>query len=83
VRTADAKLIWKETQAGDINKEFYDLATDPGEASNLYSEVLPTAARLDSILTRWVSNGGLHPAPIPTAQESGRWRILKSLGYVN
>jgi arylsulfatase A-like enzyme len=82
VRTADSKLIWKECCAEDLNKEFYDLAADPKEMNNLYP-AHPEAARLDSVLARWIQNGGLHPAAIPTARESGRWRILKSLGYVD
>ncbi len=83
VRTAEAKLIWKETQADTLDKAYYDLIRDPGETVNLYSGALPPAARLDSVLTRFVANGGLHPARIPTAEETGRLRILKSLGYVD
>jgi arylsulfatase A-like enzyme len=82
VRTADAKLIWKECCAEELHKEFYDLTADPGETANLYPDH-PEAARLDSVLARWMQNGGLHPAAIPTARESGRWRILRSLGYVD
>jgi arylsulfatase A-like enzyme len=83
VRTADAKLIWKETADGGIEKVYYDLASDPGEKINLYSEDRPEAVRLDSVLARWTADGGIHPAKIPTAEESGRLRILKSLGYVD
>jgi glycosyltransferase involved in cell wall biosynthesis len=59
-----------------------DLQDDPAESRNLYPQGLPMAARLDSVLARWIAPKGLHPARIPTAEESGRWRILKSLGYV-
>ena len=83
VRTADAKLIWKETQDGGIIKEYYDLASDPGEHTDLYPEGLPRAVGLDSVLTGWIAPEGLHPARIPTAEESGRLRILRSLGYVD
>jgi arylsulfatase len=83
VRTADAKLIWKETQADTLAKEYYDLVRDPGETTNLFSPGFRPAAHLDSVLTRYVANGGLHPARIPTAEETGRMRILKSLGYVD
>jgi arylsulfatase A-like enzyme len=83
VRTADAKLIWKETQDDTLARAYYDLKQDPGETANLYSEGFPPAARLDSVLTRFVANGGLHPAHIPTAQETGRLRILRSLGYID
>lgn len=83
VRTAGAKLLWKETEDGPILKEYYDLASDPSETTDLYSPDLPEALHLDSLLTRWIADGGLHPAPIPTAQESGRLRILKSLGYID
>jgi arylsulfatase A-like enzyme len=82
VRTAGAKLIWKERRDEDLTKEFYDLTQDPGETVNLYDK-RPGAARLDSVLARWIQAGGLHPAAIPTARESGRWQILKSLGYVD
>jgi len=43
----------------------------------------PDAARLDDILSNWLKPAGLHPAPIPSAAESGRLKILKSLGYVD
>jgi arylsulfatase A-like enzyme len=82
VRTEEHKLIWKETRDGPILKEFYDLKTDPGETRNLFDRH-PAAGRLDSVLTAWIAPKGLHPAPIPTARESGRWRILRSLGYVD
>jgi arylsulfatase A-like enzyme len=83
VRTADTKLIWKEAEFGTLIKEFYDLAADPGETVNLYGNEDRQAARLDSVLTAWTAEAGLHPAVVPTARESGRWRILKSLGYVD
>jgi arylsulfatase A-like enzyme len=83
VRTADSKLIWKETKTGSMTKEFYDLASDPGETVNLYTDQDQRAARLDSVLAAWTADAGLHPASVPTARESGRWRILKSLGYVD
>ena len=82
VRTSDSKLIWKEEETATITKEFYDLTLDPGETRNLYGQD-PEAAALDSVLARWIQVGGLHPARIPTARESGRWRILRSLGYVD
>jgi arylsulfatase A-like enzyme len=82
VRTADSKLIWKEVRQAPLIKEYYDLAADPGESENLFPELLPEAVRLDSILSGWMEDGGLRPAPIPTARESGRRNILKSLGYL-
>ena len=83
VRTAHAKLIWKETQADTLLKAYYDLKQDPGETANLYADDFAPASRLDSVLARFVAEGGLHPTHIPTAQESGRLRILKSLGYID
>lgn len=83
VRTADAKLIWKEAGSDPMVKELYDLADDPGETHNLYAEHPDFAAYLDSVLTAWIAPQGLHPARIPSARESGRWRILRSLGYVD
>jgi arylsulfatase A-like enzyme len=95
VRTETAKLIWREEPSGEMVREYYDLAADPGEKRNLWpgATSAPTgtpispppdlAARLDGILSGWIKPGGLHPAPIPTATDSGRLRILKSLGYVD
>jgi hypothetical protein len=82
VRTADAKLIWKEVRQAPLLKEYYDLAADPGETANLFPDLPRNAARLDSILSAWTENGGLRPAPIPTARETNRINILKSLGYL-
>ncbi len=82
VRTASHKLIWRETE-GQIVKEFYDLIEDPGEKTNRFSSEDRLAAQLDSVLTSWISKGGLRPAPIPTALEAGRYKILKSLGYLD
>jgi arylsulfatase A-like enzyme len=83
VRTAGSKLIWKEEQEGPLAKEYYDLTTDPGETSNLFLGQPASASHLDSVLTAWTKPGGLRPARIPTAEESGRLRILKTLGYVD
>lgn len=82
VRTETAKLIWREQPPAEIAKEFYDLGSDSGEKQNLYATD-PDAARLDAVLSDWIAPAGLCPAPIPTATESGRWKILKSLGYVD
>ncbi len=54
------------------------VTTQPREVTQL-----DAVTRLDGILSAWIKPGGLHPAPIPSATESGRWRILKSLGYVD
>jgi arylsulfatase A-like enzyme len=83
VRTADAKLIWKETEGDTLQRVYFDLASDPGEQNDIYASGRPEAVRLDSVLARWVAKGGLHPARVPTAEETGRLRILKSLGYVD
>jgi arylsulfatase A-like enzyme len=83
VRTAEAKLIWRETQTDSLDRMYFNLMEDPGEKVNLYSEDFPPAARLDSVMARYVSRGGLHPARIPTAEETGRVRILRSLGYLD
>jgi arylsulfatase A-like enzyme len=81
VRTENAKVMWCEEPSGEITKMYYDLAADPGETANLYPT--PAATALDDTLSAWIEPGGLHPAPIPSARDSGRWRILKSLGYVD
>jgi arylsulfatase A-like enzyme len=82
VRTSDSKLIWKEVRQAPLIKEYYDLAADPGERENLFPGLPTEAVRLDSVLSGWIEDGGLRPAPIPTATESGRLNILKSLGYL-
>jgi arylsulfatase A-like enzyme len=82
-RTADSKIIWREGAAGTLTKEFYDLINDREEMQNLYPGPSPAAARLDSALAAWIEPDGLRPAPIPSARQSGKWRILKSLGYVD
>lgn len=81
VRTETAELIWREEPSGETTKMYFDLAADPGERTNLYPT--PAATSLDDTLSAWIAPGGLHPAPIPTARESGRWKILKSLGYLD
>jgi len=82
VRTADAKLIWKEVRQAPLLKEYYDLLADPGETENLFPDLPRGAVRLDSVLSAWTEDGGLRPAPIPTAMETNRVNILKSLGYL-
>ena len=82
VRTPKWKLEWRESKEGII-KVLYDLESDPEERQNLYEDSTRVAAHLDSVLANWLKDGGLHPAPIPTARESGRWKILKSLGYID
>jgi arylsulfatase A-like enzyme len=87
VRTEGEKLIWREESPAEIAKEFYDLRQDPWEKQNLYTRDSSAAgleaASLDAALSGWIAPAGLRPAPIPTATESGRWKILKSLGYVD
>lgn len=82
VRTRSHKLVWRETE-GEIVKELYDLVNDPKEKANVFSTESQIAAKLDSVLASWISKGGLRPAPIPTALEAGRYKILKSLGYLD
>lgn len=82
VRTVRHKLIWRETQ-GEIVKELYDLTEDPNEEINKFSIEHAVAAHLDSVLAAWISKGGLRPAPIPSAIDAGRYKILKSLGYLD
>jgi arylsulfatase A-like enzyme len=82
VRTETGKLIWRETEEGGLTKHLFNLEADPGEMNDLY-EADPQAARdLDRTLYEWTKADGLHPAPIPTAEETGRIQILRSLGYL-
>lgn len=83
IRTGSAKLVWREDPPATLTKEFYDLKADPGETRNLYPSNPDGAVGLDTLLSNWIAPGGLHPAPIPSAAESGRWKILKSLGYLD
>jgi len=83
VRTADSKLVWKETQTGEIAREFYDLAADPGETTNLYSPGLRPAAQLDTVLADWLGESGMSPDSIPPARRGGRFKILRRLGYLD
>ena len=83
IRTESAKLVWREDPPATVAKEYYDLEADPGETRNLYPSNPGGAAGLDNLLSNWIAPGGLHPAPIPSAAESGRWKILKSLGYLD
>lgn len=82
VRTETAKLIWRQEPPAEMVKEFYDLEADPGETRNL-GPAGGAAARMDSVLAAWVAPAGLLPGPIPSAAESGRRKILKSLGYLD
>ena len=88
VRSEAAKLIWRQEPPAEVVKEFYDLGVDPGETTNLYRGNpqigdSPEARELDAALAAWTAPGGLVPAPIPSATESGRRKILKSLGYLD
>jgi hypothetical protein len=83
VRTADYKLIWKETQTGEVAKEFYDLAADPGETINLYSPELDLAARFDTVLGDWLGQTGMRPDSVPPARRGRRFKILRRLGYLD
>jgi arylsulfatase A-like enzyme len=85
VRTLTSKLIWRQEPPAQILKEFYDLEADPGEVANAYpgSPRAAVIADLDRALAAWIGPGGLVPAPIPSAAESGRRKILKSLGYLD
>jgi arylsulfatase A-like enzyme len=82
VRTETAKLVWREERPAEIVKQLYDLEADPAETVNLYPAGAQAQA-LDAILAAWIEPLGLHPAPIPSATESGRVKILKSLGYLD
>jgi arylsulfatase A-like enzyme len=83
VRAPEHKLIWKETQDGEITKEFYDLGADPGETVNLYSPENQTAARLDTILAAWLGDPGISPVTPPPVRRGKRFRILRRLGYLD
>ncbi|MGD9140447.1 MAG: sulfatase [bacterium] len=82
VRTQGRKLVWREDKEGGLTKHFYDLVADPGETTDLFGQDPEAARTLDRTLHEWIKADGLHPAPIPTAKESGRIQILRSLGYL-
>jgi arylsulfatase A-like enzyme len=82
VRTQTHKLAWREVREGGLTKHLYDLNTDPREMIDIFG-IDPEAGRaLDRALQEWTRDEGLHPAPIPTAEEAGRIHILRSLGYL-
>jgi arylsulfatase A-like enzyme len=82
VRSETGKLVWRETGSGGLAKHLYDLIADPHETRDVM-ELEPEMARaLDLRLHKWIQDKGLHPAPIPTAEETGRIHILRSLGYL-
>ena len=62
-------------------REFYDLAADPHEDNNLYSQNLTAASRLESDLRHWISILPKEHARPAVLDSSGVDR-LKSLGYV-
>ncbi len=82
VRTQGSKLVWREHREGGLTKHLFNLEADPGEKVDLYGSDPAAAAALDRVLHQWIAPDGLHPAPIPTARESGRVQILRSLGYL-
>jgi arylsulfatase A-like enzyme len=82
VRSEGLKLIWREDREGALTKHLYDLRSDPGEMMDLYPADPDAARPLDRVLHEWTGPDGLHPAPIPTAEEAGRIQILRSLGYL-
>jgi len=83
VRTANSKLVWKETQTGEIDREFYDLAADPGETTNFYSPGFRPAAQLDTVLSGWLGESGMSPDSIPPERRGGRFSILRKMGYLD
>jgi tetratricopeptide (TPR) repeat protein len=60
--------------------ELYDLAADPGERTNLFSDRKEAAAQLTRRLAD-IRAGGLPPAPAPVDRETEQ--RLRSLGYVS
>lgn len=82
VRTQTHKLTWREAEEGSLTKHLYDLITDPREMADVFGSDPDAARALDRVLHEWTKDGGLHPAPIPTAEEAGRIHILRSLGYL-
>lgn len=83
VRTTDSKIVWKDAGSDSIKKEFYALKHDPGELHNLYTSDFPEAARLDSILARWIGHDTRHPIHIPDPPNGRRRRLLRRLGYID
>lgn len=76
LRAGNLKLI--RSGASD-SLELYDLATDPGEHSNL-AATATEAVTLDARLDRWAA--GAPPPPQTAARDPGLREKLRQLGYV-
>jgi hypothetical protein len=61
--------------------ELFDLAADPGEQINLYSETHPVGQILTQRLLDWAAGRTSNPAPAPKLSEE-ELELLRSLGYV-
>ncbi|MCP5039591.1 MAG: sulfatase-like hydrolase/transferase [bacterium] len=77
VQVGTLKLIASERGA----RELYDLASDPGERTNLASRRPEDVARLERLLLDWA--GGWEPEQGDTAEVDGETReALRALGYL-
>ncbi len=74
----DWKLIWTPGQTPEMEYEFYDLAADPGETTNLYAPEHAKARALRAQLDAWDREGAA-PERQPSEEDLRR---LRSLGYV-
>ncbi len=78
---------YKYMLSDGLREEFYDLATDPGEANNLAALGIPAMGELRSALARWHSS--LTPTSLPdadTCTENVPEEVtsrLKALGYIS
>lgn len=90
VRNERYKLIFTgDRKPGDRDEharqgyELYDLASDPGETKNIYSNIPPMAAAMRSALRRWMAEGTGSQAnfekPVLTDRQMDR---LRGMGYV-
>jgi arylsulfatase A-like enzyme len=73
----------EEIRVTNVRPGFYrfDLSTDPGEKTNLFSESDSTSLRLLGLVTRHFATPRRHGAPVQVDQEL--LEKLRSLGYVN
>ncbi|HZP40948.1 MAG TPA: sulfatase [Candidatus Binatia bacterium] len=76
VRLPGWKLIHAPTLA---EYELYDLASDPEERRNVFTEA-DAAARLRALIADW--QAGVQPAPAPARATPGVFEKLRELGYV-
>jgi arylsulfatase A-like enzyme len=74
------KLIWTPFQTEDRAWQLYDVARDPDETRNLFSEDHPEVGALKTALAEWMRRSEGEPARAAPSEEDRRH--LRALGYM-